>query len=53
MHNYIFSLYPDTKAVFQSEKSMQCRFSESGLLLTTDNLLPDHQDLTWGKKKNL
>lgn len=49
MHNYIFSLYPDTKAIFQREKSMQCRFSESALLLTTDNLLPDYQDLTWKK----
>lgn len=40
MHNYIFSLYPDTKAIFQVKKIMQCRFSEMSLPLTADNLLP-------------
>lgn len=40
MHNYIFSLYPDTKATFQVKKIMQCRFSEMSLPLTADNLLP-------------
>lgn len=39
MYNYVFSLYPDTKDIFQNEKSMQRRFSESGLLLTTENLI--------------
>lgn len=47
----IFSLFILTlKLYFKVKKRMRCRFSESGLLLTTDNLLPDHQDLTW---KNL